>query len=298
MTVPIFYKSSDAGAPAMVTTTPGTLAAVLDACLVTGYGSKPGAGWTIEYTAANRRVYRSPAGRRFYCDLDDRAVDSWPWLTGYINATGLSAGSNPYGSTAYYQRAAVWVIVADDRTFYSFHNNLSFAKFVAFGDFYSLKAGDNYNSICIGMGAHSSSTTDDFMTNSGRCGVARSQSGAVGAISMTCSCYSSSGGNQAGSGLVTWCAARWPFPNPSDSAVHFGRVAISSGTEGLRGYLRGIWAVPHLSSSFFSTDITDLSEIAGTGPFAGRNFVIIGQLAGPGNPACFAVESTAWDVSS
>lgn len=292
MTLPIFYKSSDASAPAMVTTTPGTLAAVLDACLVTGYGSKAGAGWTIEYSGTNQRVYRSPAGRRFYCYLDDRAIDSWPSLTGYVSASGLGAGTNPYGATAYYQRAATWLVVADDRTFYSFHNG--FTKFVAFGDFYSLTSGDSYNSLMIGMSAHTSSTTDDFMCNSGRCGVARSYTQSGSGISMTCSCYSSSGGNVAGGALVTWCPAAWPFPNPADSGVHFGRISLNSTTQGLRGYLRGLWAVPHAISNF-SNDITDLTEISGTGPFSGRNFVIMGGPIAGG--ALVAVESTAWDYT-
>jgi hypothetical protein len=293
MTVPILYKSSDSGAPVMAgTTTPGALLPILDACLVTGYGSKAGAGWSIEYTSATARVYRAPGGNRFYCYFNDAAVDSWPSMTGYINATGLGSGSGPFGAVVYMQRYAIWMVIADDRTFYTFMgNSLGSMQICIFGDIYSLVPGDNYGTMCAGRVAHTSTTTDDFMTNSGRCSIARSHTQTGSEVSMTCSAYSSSGGNVSGGSLVTWCPATWPFPNPADSAIHLGRFSISSPSLGLRGYLRGLWAVPHAFTNF-SSDITDLTDFNGTGPFAGRHFVIPGALVGG---AVVAVETTAWD---
>ena len=50
------YLSSDDDAPAL---TKSNLSLILKACLVTGYGSKPGAGWTMphEEAAASKRIF-------------------------------------------------------------------------------------------------------------------------------------------------------------------------------------------------------------------------------------------------
>ncbi|HEY1248200.1 MAG TPA: hypothetical protein VGE97_04365, partial [Nitrososphaera sp.] len=83
-------------------------------------------------------------------------------------------------------------------------------------------------------------------------------------------------------------------PNPADSAIHLGRFSVSSPSLGLRGYLRGLWAVPHAFTNF-SSDITDLTDFSGTGPFAGRHFVIPCALSGPSATAVVAIETTAWE---
>lgn len=46
MATPMIYKSSDAGAPLLTT---GQAYTVLKQCLVTGYGAKAGAGWTLAF---------------------------------------------------------------------------------------------------------------------------------------------------------------------------------------------------------------------------------------------------------
>ncbi len=56
MTVTV-YRSTDASAP-QLSGTAGSLAAILDGCLVTGYGSKPAAGWTTAFTSGDLRSYR------------------------------------------------------------------------------------------------------------------------------------------------------------------------------------------------------------------------------------------------
>jgi hypothetical protein len=54
------YRSTDAGAPALNSTV-GSLIAVLDACLVDGYGGKSPAGWTKAFTGTAKAAYRMPA---------------------------------------------------------------------------------------------------------------------------------------------------------------------------------------------------------------------------------------------
>lgn len=47
------YSSEDAGAPQIVNTTPSEWINVYRKCLVDGYGSKPGAGWSVQFEDAN-----------------------------------------------------------------------------------------------------------------------------------------------------------------------------------------------------------------------------------------------------
>lgn len=66
------YRSSDASAPALRGNTPGDLINVLDKCLVTGYGSLAGAGWTKPFTGTNLAVFRQGAGSNgMYLRVDD-----------------------------------------------------------------------------------------------------------------------------------------------------------------------------------------------------------------------------------
>lgn len=54
-----YYKSTDVGAPAL-NKTPNCMATIFKACLVTGYGTKEGAGWTMPFedTGAGVKVFR------------------------------------------------------------------------------------------------------------------------------------------------------------------------------------------------------------------------------------------------
>lgn len=58
----ICYKSTDDGAPQLnyASRTAGDIKAILKACLVTGYGTKSGAGWTISEEVGSVCVFASP----------------------------------------------------------------------------------------------------------------------------------------------------------------------------------------------------------------------------------------------
>lgn len=65
MSAPIVYKWDDPGAPAWVANANGVGAyEVLHRCLVTGYGNKPGAGWSVVYdefaTSGNYSITNGP----------------------------------------------------------------------------------------------------------------------------------------------------------------------------------------------------------------------------------------------
>ena len=65
------FRSTDAGAPVLFAEA-GGLISVLDACLVDGYGTKAGLGWTKEYQNATDdiAVYRMGGGTRRFVQFD------------------------------------------------------------------------------------------------------------------------------------------------------------------------------------------------------------------------------------
>lgn len=94
------YHHDDAGAP-VLSGQAGALIALLDAVLVNGYGSKAGLGWTIAFTAANKRVYRlnsvTQSGR--YLRVDDTAA-KYAVVNAYNAMTGIDTGTGGFPDTA------------------------------------------------------------------------------------------------------------------------------------------------------------------------------------------------------
>ena len=82
--------SADAGAPALLPNTPGSLIALLDAILVDGYGSHPGAGWVKAFSGTNKAAYRLPPGtsERYMRIVDDNALNSTSYSFAKLDAYG------------------------------------------------------------------------------------------------------------------------------------------------------------------------------------------------------------------
>lgn len=171
------YKSSDPGSPSFYGTT-GSYIALLDACLVNGYGSKPGAGWskpfanTASYTQSFSQgigAWKQPSGSGFYLYVHDSAPNKTAlhkeaWATGWENLQGPSSSvdnSNGSGSgqfptptqllttghvvirkstTSDSSSLRQWIVAADSSSFYSF---------IATGDtagmYYGFGFGDIYS---------------------------------------------------------------------------------------------------------------------------------------------------------
>lgn len=102
------YESTDAGAPTL-SGTAGSLIAVLDACLVDGYGvgagEKEPAGWAKPFASANKGIYRAPSGLRRYYRVNDAGTVSGNGATrahirGSESATGIDAQAESFPSVA------------------------------------------------------------------------------------------------------------------------------------------------------------------------------------------------------
>ena len=131
------YQATDAGAPSL-SGQAGSLLEVLDACLITGYGAKPAAGWTIAFTAGDKRVYRPGAAaksRKFVRINDTSSLAGGAreaGIRGFDSMTDIDTGLNPFPdasqvslsenslvirkSTSSSTVARFWRVFADDRT--------------------------------------------------------------------------------------------------------------------------------------------------------------------------------------
>src|SRR5262245_30017438 len=130
MTVRV-YRSTDSSAPTLSNNN-GSFVTLLDKCLVSGYGSNAAAGWAIEFTGTNKRVYRAPSGSRMRLRVSD--TGSGTEATGYARVRGFESmsdvdtGTGPFPTDAQvsgglycaYASGASrpWILVADEKRFW------------------------------------------------------------------------------------------------------------------------------------------------------------------------------------
>ena len=114
------YLSSDDDAPALTKT---NLSLILKACLVTGYGSKPGAGWTMPYedAAASKRVFAPAKSGELdsYLLVHDNngtsRVAAWRDYAAIDNAPPALELATPYKHGQGRQWSGRWAVVATAR---------------------------------------------------------------------------------------------------------------------------------------------------------------------------------------
>lgn len=217
--VPKIYESSDPGAP-QLTGQAGSLVALLDAVLVTGYGvggtRKEGAGWTLAFSGTNVRAFRGNvvSGSGYYIRVDDSAVVGnarHAWICGYEMMSAVSDGQNPVPSKDQRANGALvpksvsldavarrWRVIANERFVYLFVDtaNRGFYHPWFAGDCLSYKPGDAHNFVISVADALSwngsfawspnafqnSSYTSSQSASSCALYIARSHSGAIGPI--------------------------------------------------------------------------------------------------------------------
>ena len=129
MAAPIVYRWDDANAP-VARGERRSLCDILYACLVTGYGVKPGAGWTREFVNAtfDKAVFRPASGTRFYLQVDGvTSGANTPIIKGFESMTDVDSGLFPFYSVANKTQlisdsanttARPWVLIADDKAFW------------------------------------------------------------------------------------------------------------------------------------------------------------------------------------
>lgn len=120
------YYSTDNDAP-LLDKSPGCIATIFKACLVTGYGDKEGAGWSLAYedVEANVKVLRAAVApeQDFYLRLSN---DNGSELTAkvYISMSDINTGelklqcgtAFKYGQSQ--RTSGKWMLLATERTFW------------------------------------------------------------------------------------------------------------------------------------------------------------------------------------
>lgn len=191
--IPTIYSSDDPGAP-VLTGLAGSLAALLDAILVNGYGSgstaKAGLGWTRPYTGTNLRAYRNNpvSGLGYYIRLDDTQARVGRLRT-YTSMTAISTGSGLSPTTSMRTNGALWVksdtadstarkwwAIGNERCFYLFMcpvgtdqtgqpDDVAFAVPYFGGRLSSRKPGDQFDfGIALGMNAYSQGDYGQYLS--------------------------------------------------------------------------------------------------------------------------------------
>lgn len=261
MGVPTIYRSTDTSAPAL-NGNAGSLIAVLDGCLVTGYGTKTALGWGKAFTGTNRAVYQAAAGVRHYLDVDDTGPDATALgrnarLRGYEVATGVGAGTGPFPTVA--QVATVvqpksntadatvrpWLLIGDDRTFILLNTcsgtnpptlaTNAWGTFMMFGEFVSALSGDNYRTV-LAYATQSSAITTDQAAALTTLGTIASNTSASFQVSPRAYFATGTaiwntflgqaiylGGSTSGSLAHTTAFA---FPNPVDGGIYINAVLL------------------------------------------------------------------------
>jgi hypothetical protein len=321
------YKSTDTSAPSL-TGAVGSLVALLDAILVNGYGSQSAAGWTIAYTATNKRDYKQGSGSNgYYLDVDDSAPTTAKEarMRGYETMSALATGTQAFPTSAQSSFGVVcrksntadsttrpWYCIADATCFYLFVDTGDFTGpnyscGFMFGDFFSYKSGDIYNTAIIGRNAENTnsdnnewlqvinSSVNALISTAWPAGhyVDRHWTGIGGSllfskfVSLLAGISGGTGGNNAGSS-ISLCA----YPNGPDGALELSPIWI--GHQGnVRGYLKGLWCPLHFQPCGHGDTFT------GAGNMAGKSFLALnmrnGNVAGSGLLGQIVVEtSNTW----
>lgn len=286
------YSSTDASAP-VLTDAAGSLVALLDACLVDGYGAKAAAGWTQEYTGSNKAAFKQGAGSGFYLRVQDDAPGTGAGrearMTGYNTMSDVDTGVNPFPTAAQgvggvamvvcrknetaVGTARPWIIFADARTVYVMisWNSGVYGSFV-FGDFYTTAAGDTSNCLIVGRAAEAGA-------GAAATGERLDVFSAINAA-VTASFISKTYGNTGASVLLskhgdgqnsaTLNVGIQQYPNGGDGGLYLSRVRVGeSALANIRGWMRGYWHYCHAETNMVQTG--DL--FSGSGDYAGRTFV-------------------------
>lgn len=272
-----FYKSTDAGAP-QNTNAAGALIAILDACLVNGYGSQAPAGWTKPFSGTNKAGYKQGTGSNgFYLRVDD-ATTSAARVKGCEDMTGIDTTVSDFPTDVqvsgglYMQKnnsatAQPWELIASEKFFALFttqNNNSTYRQFMCFGDINSNKSGDAFNTILI---APVGTVLNDSITYSCQSVITGTLTGHYLARPHTQVGSSIAVGKlQIANQTLLGSTGGVSYPSPIDGALHLTPIQITESAAGLRGKLPGLWNVLH-NVPFRQGDI-----ITGTGEFAGKTF--------------------------
>lgn len=163
MSIVRVYRWDDVGAPAHPNNDKGTLAALLRACLVTGYGAKAPAGWTEPFPETNNYAcFRSTVPNSQFYQINDNEVDSDVArivMCDSMSSAEVAIGQNqPASPVLYfgkwhsvtYAANNEWFVIADEKTCYMFLSSIYGFVPHGIGDIFSYETGNTQKDFVAG----------------------------------------------------------------------------------------------------------------------------------------------------
>lgn len=288
------YASTDSGAPALADDA-AHIFTLLDACLVNGYGAKPAAGWTKEFSATDKAVYRNGAtalARRYFRIIVNRGASNRIEARGYYTMTDVDTGTYPFpdpgaSSTLVNIKRANntspgWLVVADERTallVIKSSNSVPSYTFHYLGDVDPLLAGDLHPTVVggagywgstanVGIGTLVHDSTDTSCTGTYFGGTPTSPSAGVLAVAM--GGFGHKNGVHSGTNMELGTVVQ-PLQDGSFMVNRLLLATKITGGLGPRAFLRFLYSVPWATTSA----VNDLDTATGVGALAGRTLYLV-----------------------
>lgn len=292
------YQSTDASAP-VLTGAAGSLIALLDACLVNGYGTQPSAGWTKPFTGTNLAAYKSPSTTNpHYYAIDDTATATpTASIKGFETMSNVTTGTNQFGisTSAYILRSSTtdttarpWILLTNGKTVWLLVNTTSSSVWTngamfGFGEFVSdypsvqsycsFIAGNSSTgqvNTSVGLSTSTTSSANGLYGNRAATGVQASSSAyrryCLGTYGVALSVMGDPGSLGGG------------YPHPITGGIPLAQIGVSEVANPYieRGYFPGIWIMTG------SPQLAHGSTFNGRGTLSGKSFLAVMQMNNPG----------------
>lgn len=317
MTVRV-YSSSDAGAPALRGNTPGDLINLLEKCLVTGYGSKAGAGWTKPYTGTNVAAFRQGAGSNgMFLRVDDTStatsnrsakVKGYEAMTDVDTGTPISFPTPTQSADGLYwfthhgsgsvANPRPWRLIADEMFFYFMlstypesSNDTNYNECYAFGDIIPYKPGDTTHTVLLGSRSATGPNTSDYYP---WYGVGINETLVTRYALVAARSYTNLGGpiylgwhSDHTKGSTTWGSGRLSYPHGPDGGLYLAPVWVHEAhvsPYNVRGLMPGLWVPCHAEGI-----LSQYQTFDGQGELAGKQFMARRHY---GATVCFEISDT------
>lgn len=291
MPTPTVYLSTDTSAPE-ISRLAGSLVDALYEILVTGYGSKPAAGWTRPYSGTNKAVFRQGGGRQRYVRVDDATGSEWATAMLYASMSSLDVGDGacPIFGTYYWNKSALgtddpvpWMCIATARSFYmiiqradaTFGDGTSNDTHIGVADLLDPRpVGTRLSTFIVGSGSSSAMQCALIINNHSAgaylyhvlLGEPDGFTGPGGSAQFGKRACGASGNTYAESGHASLGA----YPDAASGKLPISRyVAMERGTYNRIGFVPGLW-FSHCNAA----SLTSLDTFSGSGSLAGREFLI------------------------
>ena len=278
------YRWDDASAP-VLNGTAGSLIALLDACLVTGYGAKASSGWTKPYTGTNIAAFRMPAGtNQHYLRVNDTTT-TYAIARGYETMSDVNTGTGDFPTVAQMANgiytvksntadtvARNWVLACNGPIFYLFVDALTTGIYIngtCFGQIVSYKVGDVYGTVIVGNNSttYTSHIFQNLVNTGGGILTAHYLARTYTQLGTSIAC--GKGADASKANQTTMGANGLTYPHPVDGGLWIAPLSVAESSSVLRGSLPGVWSPLH------ARPLNHLDTFSGTGGAAGKTFLAL-----------------------